>query len=283
MRCFWGYNARKGGFQQGIEKNALNCFPRILRHCVACKRHVQPLSLPAFSLLPLSEDSQPASSRVSLTVERLPFLDRFAIGITLAAIRLEDIANSGRLHLLVPLTGLEQACLGKFLFGPLPAIPLPIPKVAMPLYRLQHIACHTRLVKICCHGLDDERILGQCNRLVTTPKVPTGACRQARVRVALLRFWGRLGLGGVFQPGDAVVFIRLADDVPKTLFNNGPEKPTGVCFRDPQGMSNGGKKVNAVRRGVPDISALDHLLAELFTAGVTSKVFEFDVSPGGLF
>ena len=79
--------------------------------------------------------------------------------IALAAICRKDIANSGHIYLLVPLTGLEQACLGKFLFCPLPAIPLPIPKVAMPLYRLQHIACHTRLVKISGHGLDDERIL----------------------------------------------------------------------------------------------------------------------------
>ena len=82
------------------------------------------------------------------------------MGIALAAIRLKDIANSGYIHLLAPLTGLVQTCLRKFLFGPLPAIPVPIPKVAMPLYRLQHIACHTRLVKVCCHGLDDERILG---------------------------------------------------------------------------------------------------------------------------
>ena len=48
-------------------------------------------------------------------------------------------------------------------------------------------------------------------------------------------------------------------------------------------MSNGGKKVNAVGRGVSDISALDRLLAELFTAGVIVKVFQFDVGPGGLF
>ena len=81
------------------------------------------------------------------------------MGIALAAVRRQDIANSGHLHLLVPLTGLEQACLCKFLFCPLPAIPIPIPKVAMPLYRLQHIACHTRLVKIGGHGLDDERIV----------------------------------------------------------------------------------------------------------------------------
>ena len=97
--------------------------------------------------------------------------------IALAAICRKDIANSGHLHLLAPLTGLEQAGLGKFLFGPLPAIPLPIPKVAMPLYRLQHIACHTRFVKISGHSLDDERILGQFNRLVTNPRIPAGACR----------------------------------------------------------------------------------------------------------
>ena len=81
------------------------------------------------------------------------------MGIALAAIRRKDIANSGHLHLLVPLTGLEQTGLGKFLFGPLPAIPLPIPKVAIPLYRLYHFACHTRLLKICCHSPDNERIL----------------------------------------------------------------------------------------------------------------------------
>jgi hypothetical protein len=81
------------------------------------------------------------------------------MGIALVVIRLDNIANSGYLHLLVPPTGLEQAYLRKFLFCPLPAIPLPIPKVAMPLYHLQHIACHTSLVKICCHGLDNERIV----------------------------------------------------------------------------------------------------------------------------
>ena len=155
------------------------------------------------------------------------------MGIALAAIRLDDIANSGYLHLLVPLTCLKQACLRKFLFGLLPAIPVPIPKVAIPLYRLQYIACHTRLVKISGHGLDDERILGQFNRLVTIPQVPAGACCQGRVRMDLLHFLGRLGGGGVFQPGDAVVLIRLTDNVPKTLLNDGPKEPTGIGFGDP--------------------------------------------------
>jgi hypothetical protein len=177
---------------------------------------------PLFSHLRLFGDPQLSSFRISLTVERLPFPSRFAIGIALAAIRRKDIANRGHLHLLVPLTGLEQACLRKFLFCPLPAIPIPILKVAMPLYHLQHIACHTRLVKIGCHSLDDERILGQFNWLVTTPQVPADACRQERVRLDLLRFLGRLGVGGVFQPDDAVVLIRLTDDMPKTLFNDGP-------------------------------------------------------------
>ena len=74
---------------------------------------------------------------------------------------------------------------------------------------------------------------GQFNRLVTAPQVPTGACRQKRVRLDLLRFLGRLGVGGVFQPDDAVVLICLTDDVPQTLFNDGPKEPTGVCLGDP--------------------------------------------------
>jgi hypothetical protein len=64
------------------------------------------------------------------------------------------------------------------------------------------------------------------------PKSPQ-VLRQARIRVALLRFLGRLGLGGVFQPGDAVVLIRLADDVPKTLFHDSPKEPTGIYLGDP--------------------------------------------------
>ena len=48
-------------------------------------------------------------------------------------------------------------------------------------------------------------------------------------------------------------------------------------------MSDGGKKVNAVGRGVSDISPLDRLLAEGFTASVMAQVFQFDVRPGGLF
>ena len=79
--------------------------------------------------------------------------------IALVAIRLQEIANSGHLYLSVLLTGLQQACLGKFPLCPLPALPIPIPQVAMPLYRPQHIAGHTRLVKIGGHGLDDERIV----------------------------------------------------------------------------------------------------------------------------
>ena len=203
MRYLWGHNAYRGGLSFAERKRdnssvlaafcVLKCPHSTILFCHYYKgRELRLLSLRLF------EDSQPSSFSTSLTVERLPFLDRFAMGITLAAIRLEDIANSGHFHFFVPLTSLKQACLGKFLFGPLPAVLIPIPKIAMALYRLQYIACHTRLVKICGHGLDDERILGQFNRLVTTPKVPTGACRQERVRVDSLRFLGRLGVSGVF-------------------------------------------------------------------------------------
>ena len=48
-------------------------------------------------------------------------------------------------------------------------------------------------------------------------------------------------------------------------------------------MSDGGKKVNAVGRGVSDISPLDRLLAELFTVGVGAQVCQLDVRPGGMF
>ena len=120
------------------------------------------------------------------------------------------------------------------------------------------------------------------NGLLMAPQVPTGAGRHKRVRLDLRRFLGRLGVGGVFQPDDAVVLICLTDDVPQTLFNHGAKEPTGIGLGDPQGMSDGGKKINAVGRGVSDIAVLDRLLAELFTAGVGVEVFQLDVRPGGM-
>ena len=86
-------------------------------------------------------------------------------------------------------------------------------------------------------------------------------------------------VNGASQSLDGVVFISLAQEVPEPLFNHRAQQPTGVVLGDAEGMLDRRKKIEAVRLGLFEMSQLDGLLPEGFTAGILLEVVELDIRP----
>ena len=88
-------------------------------------------------------------------------------------------------------------------------------------------------------------------------------------------------VGGASQSLESVIFISLAQEVPQPLFNDRAQQPAGVVLGDAEGVRDRRKKIKAVRLGIFEMSALDGLLLECFTAGVMLEVVELDICPIG--
>jgi hypothetical protein len=78
--------------------------------------------------------------------------------------------------------------------------------------------------------------------------------------------------GQAFQARHGVVFIRLTDDLPEPLFNDGTQKATGVVCGNAERMSNGSKEVNSIGGGRFEIAVLDGLLTEGLATAVQTEI-----------
>ena len=167
------------------------------------------------------------------------------------------------------------------LFRLFPPVLTPVLEIPVPLHKREDLALDTGTLEIGGNRLDDQRIFRQLNWLLIDLPGSKGTRRQEGMVMCPQCLLGLLTFSGASQPGDPVVLIRLANHLPKPVFNDRPEESTRIRLGDSESVGDSGVEVNLVRLYVPEMPMLDRLLSEFFTSCVIEEVFRLDVRPGG--